>query len=63
MATSFPFRASSRAIRHRSASRVIGVVRNSLSGYRSLTSSTYTWYPTITWHSRSARSARTVMFS
>ena len=63
MATSFPFRASSRAIRQRSASFVMGVVRNSLSGYRSRTRSTYTWYPTITWHSPRTRSARTVIFS
>ena len=43
MATCFPARASSRAMRQRSASLVMGVVRNSLSGYRSRTKSTYTW--------------------
>ena len=48
MATDAPSRARSRAMRHRSVSFVMGVVKNSLSRYRSRTRSTYTLYPTIT---------------
>ena len=62
-ATVFPLTAASMAIRHRSASRRMGVSMYSLSGYRGLTSSLYTPYPAITSAASRALAARRVISS